>query len=109
MSINCTNPDHTDLRDCEGNPAECTLHDHDDIAVHGNKPSLFSWAGVEPVERRTKVAWCVGGREVLIELGDGTCEVMNPYHMSTGDLERLFVVIGDLLAITELKPQPKGS
>lgn len=80
--------------------------DPDDIVVHDGPPKRFPRVVAEPVERRTKVTWCVGGKEVLTDLGDGTYEVVRWPHASIEDLERLFYVIGELLTITN--PNPKS-
>lgn len=78
----------------------------EDIVVHDGPPKRFPRVAAEPVERRTKVTWCVGGKDVLTDLGDGTYEVVRWPHASIEDLERLFYVIGELLTITQ--PQPES-
>lgn len=78
--------------------------DPEDIVVHDGPPRRFPRVVAEPVERRTRVTWCVGGKEVLHDRGDGTYEVARWPHASIEDLERLFYVIGELLTITQPKP-----
>lgn len=82
--------------------------DPDDIVVHDSQLKRFPRVAHEPVERRNKVSWLVGGVEVLEDLGDNSYRVVTWHRASIEDLERLFYVIGELLAITQPKTQAKA-
>lgn len=81
------------------------LRDPEDIVVEHGPPRRLPRLATEPVERRTKVTWCVGGKEVLTDLGDGTYEIVRWPHASIEDLERLYYVIAELLTINQTKTQ----
>lgn len=87
-------------------PGETLLPDRDpdDIKIEARLATRFPRVAHEPVERRTKVTWCVGGKDVLTDLGDGTYEVTRWPHASIEDLERLYYVIAELLSITQPNP-----
>lgn len=79
------------------------------VTIYDGPPKRFPRVVAEPVERRTRVTWCVGGREVLHDRGDGTYEVACWPHATIEDLERLFYVIGELLSITNPTESTKGN